>query len=76
MLIRSVHQFISRSIKQLLKCSFKWSELKICGQEDMTYLITSQLSLLLPGPDIDKNSGNAKIIIFWPSAKIIKKTSK
>ena len=39
---------------------------KTCGQEEVIYLITTQnFFLLVPGQDMYKDSGNAKILDFF-----------
>ena len=44
----------------------KETKLKTCGQEEVIYLITTQnFFLLVPGQDMYKDSGNAKILDFF-----------
>ena len=65
--------FISASIRGrlLFKAGFYLNKygmylLKTCGQEKVTYLITTQnFFLLVPGQDMYKDSGNAKILDFF-----------
>ena len=44
----------------------EWPGIKTCGQEEVIYLITTQnFFLLVPGQDMYKDSGNAKILDFF-----------